>query len=312
MSTMKAVRIHAYGGPEVLSIDDVNRPQPQDDEVLLRVIATSVNPVDYKIRSGTYGKQEDLPVALGRDVSGVVELCGTRAHSLKKGDPIYAMLGNDRGAHAEFVIVKATEMAAKPNGLDHTTAASVPLSGLTAWQALFDHGRLSPGQRVLIHGGAGGVGHFAVQFAKAKGAWVATTVSRDDLDFAHSLGADQVVDYKNERFEDVVEPVDLVIDLVAGETQDRSWAVVKTGGTIVSTLSKPDDEEAREHQVQGIYFMAGPNGAQLLEIGRLISEGKVRPHVDAVFNLEDVAKAEDQLENEHVRGKIVLQVSPLR
>ncbi|WP_261323132.1 NADP-dependent oxidoreductase [Rhizobium leguminosarum] len=311
MLTMKEVRIHAFGGPEVLSIDDVPRPQPHDDEVLLRVVASSVNPVDYKIRSGQYGggRQDNLPIALGRDVSGVVELCGTRAHTLKKGDPIFAMLGHDRGGQAEFVVVKATEMAAKPDNTDHLQAASVPLAGLTAWQALFDHGKLKAGQRVLVHGGAGGVGHFAIQFAKAKGACVATTVSKGDLEFARSLGADQVVDYKNERFEDLVEPVDLVLDLISGETQDRSWAVLKKGGILVSTLSEPSKEKARKRQANGVRFMAQPNAAQLAEIGKLIVEGKVRPHIDAVFDLTEVGKAEARLEKEHVRGKIVLQVS---
>ncbi|WP_312895499.1 NADP-dependent oxidoreductase [Rhizobium laguerreae] len=153
------------------------------------------------------------------------------------------------------------------------------------------------------------MGHFAIQFAKAKGAWVATTVSEDDVDFARSLGADQVVDYKNERFEDLVKPVEVVLDLISGETQDRSWAVLKEGGTLVSTLSEPSKEKARKRRASGVRFMAQPNAAQLAEIGKLIAEGKVRPHIDAVFDLTEVGKAEARLEKEHVRGKIVLQVS---
>lgn len=310
MATMKAVRIHEFGGPDVLSVEDAPFPQAHDDEVVLKVHATSVNPVDYKIRSGQYGGREDqLPIALGRDVSGTVELCGTRAHTLAKGDPIYAMLGRGRGGHSEYVVVKATEMAAKPQRVDHVHAAAVPLAGLTAWQGLFDHGGLAAGQRVLIHGGAGGVGHFAIQFAKAKGAFVATTVSGEDIDFVRALGADQAVDYKNQRFEDVVEEVDLVFDLIAGETQDRSWAVVKPGGIIVSTLAEPSREKARKRGARGTHYMTEPNAAQLAEIGRLIDEGKVRPHVDATFPLTDVAMAEGRLENEHVRGKIVLEVA---
>ncbi|MEZ2409072.1 NADP-dependent oxidoreductase [Bosea sp. RCC_152_1] len=309
MASMKAVRIHDFGGPEVLSVEDAPFPQAFDDEVVLKVHASSINPIDYKIRSGQHGGGKDqLPITLGRDVSGTVELCGTRAHTLAKGDPIYAMLGRDRGGHSEYVVVKAVEMAAKPREVDHLHAAAVPLAGLTAWQGLFDHGGLAAGQRVLIHGGAGGVGHFAIQFAKAKGAFVATTVSGEDIDFARTLGADQVVDYKKQRFEDEVAEVDLVLDLIAGETQDRSWAVVKPGGIIVSTLAESSPEKARQRGARGTRYMARPNAAQLAEIGRLIDNGKVRPYVDAVFPLKDVAAAEARLENEHVRGKIVLEV----
>jgi NADPH:quinone reductase-like Zn-dependent oxidoreductase len=179
---MKAVRIHQFGGPDVLTIDEVDVPQPQDDEVLLRVAAASVNPVDFKNREGKtpYVKQEDLPVTMGRDVSGVIESLGTRARDmLRVGDPLFALLGNDRGGYADFVVLKAMEMAAPPRSLDYAAAAGVPLAGLTAWQGLFDQGGLHAGQRVLIHGGAGGVGHFAVQFAKAKGATVFATASRE-------------------------------------------------------------------------------------------------------------------------------------
>lgn len=310
MATMKAVRIHDYGGPEVLSLDEVQFPEPHDDEVVLKVHAASVNPVDYKIRSGKYGGgKEKLPITLGRDVSGVVETCGTRAHTLKRGDPIYAMLGHDRGGNAEYVVVKAVEGTAKPEHLSHTEAAAVPLAGLTAWQGLFDHGGLKAGQRVLIHGGAGGVGHLAIQFAKAKGAFVATTVSRDDVDFVLQLGADQAIDYEHERFEDLVEDVDVVFDLVAGETQDRSWSVLKPGGIIVSTLSQPSEEKARAHKARGTHYMAQPNAAQLAEIGRLIEVGKVKPFVQATYPLAEVAKAEERLEREHTRGKIVLEVA---
>ncbi|MER8430053.1 NADP-dependent oxidoreductase [Mesorhizobium caraganae] len=304
---MKAVRIHAFGGPEVLSVDQIPLPQPLDDEVTLRVRAASVNPIDYKIREGSTGQA--LPVTLGRDVSGVVEMCGTRAHTFKKGDPLFAMLGNDRGGNAEYVVVKATELAAKPERLSHVEAAAVPLAGITAWQGLFDHGGLESGQRLLIHGGGGGVGHLAIQFAKAAGAFVATTVSAEDTVFVRELGADQAVDYKDERFEEVVEEVDVVFDLVAGDTQDRSWKVLKPGGTLVSTLSRPSQEKARLHRARGVSYLAEPNAAQLAQIGRLIDDGKVTPFVQTTYPLAQVAKAEERLENDHVRGKIVLEVS---
>lgn len=307
MATMKAVRVHRFGGPEVLSLDDVPMPQPHDDEVTLKVCAASVNPVDYKTREGSVGG--DLPVTLGRDVSGVVELCGTRAHTLKKGDPMFAMLGNDRGGNAEYVVVKATEAAAKPERLSHVEAAAVPLAGVTAWQGLFEHGDLKSGQRVLIHGGAGGVGHLAIQFAKAAGAFVVTTVAAEDFDIVRELGADQAVDYKNQRFEDEVEDIDMVFDLVAGDTQDRSWSVLKPGGVLVSTVSEPSAEQARLHQARGVSYLAEPNAAQLAMISRLIDAGKATPFVQATYPLEEVAEAEERLESEHTRGKIVLQVA---
>jgi NADPH:quinone reductase-like Zn-dependent oxidoreductase len=304
-----SVCIHSFGGPEVLRFEDLPVPQPQDDEVLLRVQAAGTNPVDYKTRNGSYPmvKADQLPVVLGREVSGTVEACGTRAHTLKAGDPIYAMLGSDRGGYAEYVVVKAIEMAAKPQSLDHVQAAGVPLAGLTAWQGLFDHGGLQAGQRVLIHGGSGGVGHLAVQFAKACGANVITTVSTDNVDFARKLGADQVIDYERERFEDEAADVDLVLDLVAGETQDRSWAVLKPGGTLVSTLSEPSAERASARGVRGLRFMAHPNGEQLNEIGRLIEAGKVRPVITETFRLDQAADAHRRVER-GVRGKVVLRV----
>ena len=273
--------------------------------------AASVNPVDFKNREGKtpFVAEDDLPVTMGRDVSGVIEALGTRAHNMiRVGDPLYALLGNDRGGYAEYVVVKATELTAPPKGGDHVAAAAVPLAGLTAWQGLFDHGGLAPGQRVLIHGGAGGVGHFAVQFAKAKGAVVFATASGDDLDFVRQLGADTVIDYKEQRFEDVAHDIDVVYDLIGGETQERSWAVLKPGGIIVSTLTEPDQDRAAREGKRGTRYTAQPNAAQLGEITALIDAGKVRVHVDRTFALEQAATAQKSLEEDHVRGKIVLTV----
>ncbi|MGN6375953.1 MAG: NADP-dependent oxidoreductase [Sphingomonas sp.] len=308
---MRAVRLHRFGGPEVLTIDELPLPQPRDDEVLLKLAAASVNPVDYKIREsgGRFLKEDELPVTLGRDVAGTIETCGTRAHNmLSKGDRLFAMLGFDRGGYADYAVVKATEMVAIPDGVDFTTAAAVPLASLTAWQGLIDNGGLAEGQRVLIHGGAGGVGHFAVQIAEAKGAYVYTTVGTEDLDFAHSLGADEVIDYKNQRFEDVANDVDLVLDLIGGETRKRSWAVIKPGGIMVSTLGEPEKDGPDAAGKRAAGFVAQSNAAQLGEIADLIAAGKVRPHVDRTFALEQAADAQWFLENEHVRGKIVLTV----
>jgi NADPH:quinone reductase-like Zn-dependent oxidoreductase len=310
MTTMKAVRIRSFGGPEVLELTDVEKPEPQDDEVLIRVRAASINPVDYKIRSGSYPvvRQDQLPKVLGRDVAGEIERCGRAVRNFKAGDTVYAMLDGGPGGYAEYVSVKADIVAPKPGQLGYREAAAVPLAGLTAWQGLFDHGHLQAGQRVLIHGGAGGVGHLAVQFAKARGATVATTVGTGDVEFARRLGADQVIDYTRERFEEQVHDVDLVLDLIAGETQERSWAVLKDGGTMVSSLARPSEEQARRHHAQAANFVAHPDRGELIEIGRLIDQGRVHPHVSAVFELKDAREAQAQLERHHSQGKVVLQM----
>lgn len=310
MAKMKAVCIHSFGGPEVLKLETVDIPQPKEDEVLIKVHAASVNPVDYKIRAGQYPpvKQPQLPKVLGRDVCGTIERCGRAVRDFHKGDAVYAMLDGDSGGYAEYVAVKAKSCSAKPARLDYSAAAAIPLAGLTAWQGLFDEGNLHAGQRVLIHGGAGGVGHLAIQFAKAKGATVATTVSSEDMEFARSLGADEVVDYKSERFEDKVHDVDLVFDLVAGDTQERSWSILKDGGTMVSTLAKPSQAKAREHHVRATNYVAHPDGGELAEIGRLIDEGKVKPHVLATYPLDHAAEAQQRLERQHPHGKVVLEV----
>jgi len=307
---MKAVRIHRFGDADVLRVEEIAWPQPGGEEVLVRVHAASVNPVDYKMRSGRYPatSQENLPLVLGRDIAGTVELCGSGARAFSKGEEVFAMLGRDRGGYEEYVVVKAGEIAPKPMNLSYVEAAAVPLAGLTAWQGLFEHGRLRAGQRVLIHGGAGGVGHFAIQFAKARGAFVATTVSGSDVDFAQDLGADRAIDYKKLRFEDEIDKVDLVFDLIGGETQERSWAILREGGALVSTLRKPDEDKARRFGLRGVHYMAQPNGAQLAEIGRLIEAGRVRPAVQATYPLDKAGEAQRKLETSHVRGKVVLQV----
>lgn len=309
-SMMHAVIIRSFGGPEVLEPADLPKPKPGTGEVLIQVRAAGVNPVDYKIRSGQMGKKDtSLPAILGRDVSGTVEAVGPGVKAVRVGDDVYAFLGSHSGGYAQFAIAKESEVAAKPQMLDHVHAAAVPLAATTAWQALFDHGRLQAGQRVLIHGAGGGVGHFAVQFAKAKGATVFATGSKQDLDMLKQLGADQVIDYRSERFEDRAHDVDLVIDLVGGETQERSWSVLKRGGTIVSTLQPPSEARAREHGARGVVFMAEPHREQLIEIARLIDDGKVHVAVNHTHPLDEVARVHEELENEHTRGKLVLSVS---
>jgi NADPH:quinone reductase-like Zn-dependent oxidoreductase len=286
-------------------------PEPQAGEVLVQVYAASVNPVDWKIREGRYPavKADKLPYVMGRDVSGVVTASGGGDSLPKIGDAVFGMLGIERGGYAEHVILRAGEVAPKPRSLDHVTAAAVPLAGLTAWQGLFRHGGLQAGQRVLIHGGSGGVGHLAIQFAKAKGATVATTVSGRHIDFVRSLGADQVIDYKKQRFEDEVHDVDLVYDLIAGETQDRSWQVLKQGGTLISTLTEPSQEEARKRKVRALRYTCEPDGRALAEIAALIDAGQVTPKVSRVFDLGRAADAEEYVKQGHTEGKVVLRVT---
>ena len=306
---MKAVRIHEFGGPETLKVEEVAKPEAKATEVLIRILGASINPVDYKIRKGGYLGEDALPLTLGRDVAGVVEAVGQGVDAFKAGDAVYAMLDRAHGGYAEYVAEPICNVAMKPETLDFIQAAAVPLAGLTAWQGLFDHGGLTEGQTVLIHGAAGGVGHFAVQFAAARGAKVIATCSGDDLDFVKQLGAAEVIDYHKERFEDRVRDVDLVYDLVAGETQDRSFAVIKEGGVLVSTLKEPDKARAAERRIRTARYMAAPNGAQLAEIGRLIDAGKVKPTIAGVFPLQQAAAAEEKLESAHVRGKLVLEVA---
>jgi len=307
---MKAVRIHEFGGPETLKVEELAKPEPKAAEVLIRILGASVNPVDYKIRQGGYLGEDALPLTLGRDVAGVIEAVGDGVDEFKEGDAAYAMLDRAHGGYAEYVAEPISNCAKKPAKLDFIQAAAVPLAGLTAWQGLFDHGGLKDGQTVLIHGAGGGVGHFAVQFAVARGAKVVATCSGQDADFVKGLGAAEVIDYHKEKFEDRVHEVDLVYDLVGGETQARSFAVIANGGVLVSTLQEPDKARAAERRIRGAHYMAAPNGAQLAEIGRLIDAGKVAPSIQGVFPLAEAAQAEQTLETEHVRGKVVLSVQP--
>jgi len=308
---MEAVRIHQFGSPDVLRDEDVDRPEPGAGELLVRVKAASVNPVDTKIRSGSYPtpREEDLPVILGRDLSGTIDRLGRGVKGFKAGDDVYVSLGPGRGAYAEFVIVKPDEAAPKPQSLNDVEAAAVPLAALTAWQGLFDHGHLQPGQRVLIHGGAGGVGHFAIQFARHIAADVLTTASDEDRPFLIELGAGQIIDHTRDRFENIVSPVDLVFDLIGGDTLERSYPLVKAGGHLVTTVGQPSSQRAEARNIKAVHFLTEPNGEQLAEIGKLIDAGEIRPHVAAIFTLATAAQAHEKLEHAHVQGKIVLKAA---
>jgi NADPH:quinone reductase-like Zn-dependent oxidoreductase len=305
---MHAIRIHTFGGPEVLKDETLPVPVPGTGEIRVRVEAASVNPVDSKTREGNSPMVPDdaLPLILGRDLCGVVEAAGQGVQDVKRGDAVFALLDHDRGAYAQEVIVKRGEWARMPGNLSAVEAASVPLAALTAWQGMIDHGHLKSGQRVLIHGGAGGVGHFAIQIAKAKGAWVATTCAGEDMDFVHSLGADVAIDYKKEKFEDELSDMDLVYDLIGGETQERSFQVLKQGGTLISTLEAPDKAKALHKNLTIAHYTTHHDAGELARIATLIELGKIKPVIDAVYPLADAAEAEEALDHDHIRGKIVL------
>lgn len=310
---MNAVRIHAYGGPEVLLYEDAPRPVVADDEVLIRVHAAGVNPVDWKVREGHLGGMLNhvLPLIPGWDVSGTVAEYGPKVMTLQTGDEVFAYCNLARnGAYAEYVAVKATEVAYKPDSLDHVQAAAVPLAALTAWQALFDLAELSAGQKVLIHAAAGGVGHFAVQLARWRGAHVIGTASGKNRRFLEEIGAHEVIDYTVTDFADAVSDVDVVLDTLSGATRDRSWPVLKKGGILVTTLPPPPAEEtAAQFGVRAAFVFVQPNANELGEIAALIDSGHVRPHIDRVLPLEKVSEAHNLSQSGHASGKIVLKVA---
>lgn len=310
-STMKAVRIAHFGGPEVLHLESVPVPKPGAGELLVKIAAAGVNPVDYKIRAGKYPavKQDRLPFTLGRDVAGRVVQLGPLASRFAEGDSVIAMPGIGRGGYAEYALVKVTETATKPPSLDAVEAGAVPLAALTAWQGLFTHGHLKAGQRVLIQGGSGGGGHFAVQFAKAKQAEVITTASAAHSSLLRHLGADQIIDYEAQRFEQIVAEVDLVFDLIGGEVQERSWQVLRKGGLLVSTLNEPSREKAAAAGARGMRYTVTESGDDLAVIAELIDAGKVRPVVAKTYQLHEAAAAQQFLEKEHPAGKVVLSIN---
>jgi NADPH:quinone reductase-like Zn-dependent oxidoreductase len=310
--TMKAIRIHNYGGPEVLQYEDAPRPEPQAGEVLVRVLAAGVNPIDWKVREGHMKDfwPHKFPLILGWDLSGVVEEVGPRVSQFKKGDEVYTVPDVSRdGAYAEYIVVRESELALKPKSLHHVRAAAVPLAALTAWQALFDAGQLKRGQRVLIHGGSGGVGHVAVQLAKWKGAHVLATASTKNLELLRELGVDEPIDYTKQRFEDMARDVDLVLDLIGGETQERSWSVLKKGGVLLSLVQPPSVEKAKALGVRAAFVAGHPSGAQLAEIVNIIDSGKLAPVINRILPLSEARRAHELSQSGHTHGKIVLRIS---
>jgi NADPH:quinone reductase-like Zn-dependent oxidoreductase len=309
--TMKAVVIHEYGGPKVLKYEDIPRPEPKDDQLLIRVIAAGVNPVDASIRSGKYAELfgTKLPFTPGFDVAGVVEETGAKITKFKIGEPVYAMIDlKDGGGYAEYAIATELGAARKPDSLSYVEASAVPGVALTARQALVDTAKLSAGQTVLIHGGSGGVGSFAIQIAKACGAKVIATASTANQSLLKQLGADVAIDYTRQKFEDIAKNVDVVLDSVGKDTLGRSYGVVNKGGIIVSIVARPDHAELDKRGIRGGFISVKPNSEELAEIGKLIDDKKIKVIVSQTFPLSEAMKAQEQVATGHTRGKIVLKV----
>jgi NADPH:quinone reductase-like Zn-dependent oxidoreductase len=307
---MKAVVAHEYGAPEVLKFEEVARPEPNDDEALVRVIASSVNPADPLTLSGKYAREfgTHLPLIPGYDIAGVVEKTGANVTKLKVGDAVYGY-PTFGGGWADYVAVKEFEVAAKPKSLNFVEASAVPMGALTGWQALVDVAKVQPGQTVLVHGGSGGVGSFAIQIAKARGARVIATASTANQDLLKQLGADVAVDYTKTKFEDVAKDVDVVLDPVGKETLARSYAVVKKGGIVMSLVARPDPVELKKHEIRGAGISVHPDAEDFTEIAQLIDAGKIKPIVTQVLPLSEAIAAQQQAATHHTRGKVVLRIA---
>jgi NADPH:quinone reductase-like Zn-dependent oxidoreductase len=303
-SQMGAIRLHAPGGPAALVYEQVVTPRPRPGEALVRVFAAAITrgELDWPV--------ESLPATPSYEFSGVVVVAGPKVVDVAVGDSVYALGGFDRdGAAADYVAAPAEFLAPKPRTLGHVESAAIPLAALSAWQGLFDHGRLAKGQRVVVHGGAGGVGSFAVQLARQRGAHVVATASTSNVEMARRHGAQEVIDHTTTRFEDVVEPVDLVFDTVGGELLERSPGVVRPGGRLVSVAEEPSPDRAAERGITAVYFVVEPNRGQLAELAALADGGDLRPAIDRVFPLADARRAFERSLGDHRRGKIVLRVA---
>lgn len=306
---MKAECIHEIGGPEVLQLEEVPRPKPKRKEILVRVHAAGVNPVDWKIREGLLGPQP-LPSVMGSDFSGEIVELGEGVEGFRVGQEVFGTVGDDSGSYAEYAIAPVSHVAEKPAGLEHILAAALPIATLTAWQALFDVANLQPGQKVLIHAAAGGVGSFAVKLAKWKEAFVIGTASGQHVEIVRGYGADQIVDYRTSRFEQVAREMDVVLDTIGGDTQERSWGVLKRGGILVSIVQPPPERAATAHGVRGTFLRCNLARAdQLMQIASLVRTGRLSVSNDRVLPLSEAAQAQELSKKGHANGKIVLSVS---
>lgn len=309
---MKAARIHRYGDPDVLSIEEVSIPQVAADEVLVKVVASAINPLDWLLRSGELNDLIPItfPHTLGWDFSGIVEAVGSSVTEYAVGDAIYSRPEVSRhGAHAEYIAVPATDIALKPRTVLFSAAASLPIASITAWQALKECGELQSGQRVLIHGGGGSLGCIAVQMAKSLGAYVIVTASSVDHDFVVSLGADEVIDYQRVDFKGAMDPVDLVLDTIGRQVQVDSYSVIKPGGILVAVNTYPNKEQAKSYGVQARFLSIKPDGEHLKKVANLVDLGELRPIVGHEFAFSDIKAAYQLSESGRARGKIVLQIN---
>ena len=305
---MKAVRIHEFGGPEVLRFEDAPVPEPKSNQILVQIHAAAVNPLDWKIREGLLG-QDPLPLVMGSDFSGVIESCGPAVQEFQLGEAVFGTVVDESGSYAEYAITSPRQIARKPEALDHIHAAALPIASMTAWQALFDKAQLQSGRKVLIHAAAGGVGSFAVQFAHWKGAYVIGTASSQTHDFVKQLGADEVIDYRTTKFHERVKDVDVVFDTIGGQTQELSWKVLKRGGILVSIVQPPSEESAKAVGARGVFLRSDHNrGDELAQIADLVARGRVKVQVEKVLPLSEARKAQELSQSGHMHGKIVLAV----
>ena len=310
-SSMMAWCVHEFGPPDVMKFERILRPVPSRGEVLVKVEAVGVGPWDDWIRAGKSALPQPLPLTPGSDLSGEVVAVGPGVSDLRLGDPVYGVT-NSRftGAYAEYAVASATMVSKKPASLTCIEAASVPVVAVTAWQALFDQAHLKEGETVLVHGAAGNVGVYAIQLARRAGLRTIATAAANDIPFLHGLGVDRAIDYQAQRFEEEVRDADAVIDLVGGDTQERSFQVLRRGGTLVSAVSPPDQHLAESHQVKAAFFLVNVTSQHLAAIARLVDGGELRTRVGTVLPLAEAREAHFMLEGirPHLNGKIVLTV----
>lgn len=309
--TMQAVQIRNFGGHSVLELNNIEIPTQNENEVLIKIRAASVNPVDWKIREGYLQPilNHSLPLTLGWDVSGEIIAVGANVTHLNVGDAVYSRPDIAKnGSYAEYMTATANEVARKPLTLTWQEAAGVPLAALTAWQSLYGLAQLKTGDRVLIHAGSGAVGQFAIQLAKLRGATVFTTTSSRNTELVLNLGADHAIDYKQEDFS-VLKDIDIVFDTIGGETQENSWKVLKKGGCLVSIVNIPDETIATKNEVSAFFCFVQPNREQLETLATLADAGQLKVNIDSEFALNQIAEAHERSETGRAQGKIIINVS---
>jgi len=311
---MKTIQFNSYGSSEVLEIiENAQKPTLKPGQVLIKNKAASVNAIDWKVRAGYLQKMAPVtfPATIGGDFSGVVVEVNGIDTGFKIGDEVYGqaiILNGGSGSMAEFVSANSNNTALKPKSVSFNEAGALPLAGVSAVQALEEHIKLQKGQKILIHGGAGGIGHMAIQYAKALGAWVATTVSEKDIDFVKKLGADEVIDYKTQKFEEVLKDYDTVFDTVGGETTEKSFSVLKKGGIMVSMVGQPKPELAQTYGVSAFGQMTKTDAVSLIKLAQLVDSGKIKVHIDKIFPLVQTKEAFKYQEEMHPRGKVVVTI----